>query len=266
MPLGTLFLKGAGLLFIFDFVKFPTLQQRYLTITYQEGFTMFYEKETLHRRGFLGALAAGAAIGIATMGTPFRLAAKAAGMPPASDTSAFETWLNRINGKHRQVFDSPNHRDGLPFAWTRVFLSTNNETGTPDSELSAVLILRHDSIPMAMEDRLWAKYKLGEEFKVMDPETKAPSVRNMWSNPKPGALPFPDMHIEALQTRGVLMGVCDMAMTFYSMKVAKAMNLDAAEVKKDWVAGILPGIQIVPSGVLAVNRTQEKGCTYCFAG
>ncbi len=50
------------------------------------------------------------------------------------------------------------------------------------------------------------------------------------------------------------------------MKVAKEMKMDAAEVKKEWIAGILPGIQLVPSGVLAVNRGQEHGCTYCFAG
>jgi len=227
---------------------------------------MFFEKQTLHRRGFLGALAAGAAVGIASIGTPFRLAAKAAAMPPLSDTSGFENWLGRINGKHRQVFDAPNHHEGMMFAWTRVFLSTNNEAGTADSDLSAVIILRHDAIPLAMEDRLWAKYKFGDVFKVTDPATKASSVRNVWSNPKPGELPFPDMHIEGLQKRGALMGVCDMALTFYSMNVAKSMNMDAAEVKKDWVSGILPGIQIVPSGVMAVNRTQEKGCTYCYAG
>ena len=44
------------------------------------------------------------------------------------------------------------------------------------------------------------------------------------------------------------------------------LNISPAEVKKDWVAGVLPGIQLVPSGVLAVNRAQEHGCTYCFAG
>jgi len=25
-------------------------------------------------------------------------------------------------------------------------------------------------------------------------------------------------------------------------------------------------VQVVPSGVLAVARSQEKGCAYCFAG
>ena len=69
-----------------------------------------------------------------------------------------------------------------------------------------------------------------------------------------------------MQKRGVLMGVCDMALTFYSMGVGKKMNVDPADVKKDWISGLLPGFQLVPSGVLAVNRAQEHGCTYCFAG
>jgi len=25
-------------------------------------------------------------------------------------------------------------------------------------------------------------------------------------------------------------------------------------------------VLVVPSGVIAVNRSQEKGCAYCFAG
>jgi len=32
------------------------------------------------------------------------------------------------------------------------------------------------------------------------------------------------------------------------------------------VNGVLPDIQIVPSGVWALGRAQEKGCGYIFAG
>ena len=60
--------------------------------------------------------------------------------------------------------------------------------------------------------------------------------------------------------------VCDMAITVYTTVVAQGMNLDAAVVKKEWLAGLLPGIQVVPSGVWAVGRAQEHGCAYCFAG
>lgn len=44
------------------------------------------------------------------------------------------------------------------------------------------------------------------------------------------------------------------------------MNLDASEVRKDFMSGILPGIQAVPSGVWALGRAQNKGCGYIFAG
>jgi intracellular sulfur oxidation DsrE/DsrF family protein len=38
------------------------------------------------------------------------------------------------------------------------------------------------------------------------------------------------------------------------------------DVMKDWMAGLLPGIQVVPSGVWALGRAQEHGCHYIFAG
>jgi intracellular sulfur oxidation DsrE/DsrF family protein len=57
-----------------------------------------------------------------------------------------------------------------------------------------------------------------------------------------------------------------MAITVYGNVAAGMMNMDPAEVIKEWKAGLLPGIQIVPSGVWAIGRAQEHGCKYCFAG
>ena len=219
----------------------------------------------LQRRRFLGTVATGAAaIGLAGLVAPFRSAALPKFSPPGTEDASFEKWLTQINGKHKQVFDAPGVNGALPLAWARVFLMTHNETGTPDSDLSCVLILRHGGIPLAMEDRLWQKYNFGEVFKVNDDTTKKPMVRNVFY--KEDVMPLPDMSIAGLQKHGVLIGVCAMAIKVYSMGVAKEMKMDAEEVRKDWIAGVLPGIQVVPSGVLAVNRTQEKGCTYCYAG
>jgi len=44
------------------------------------------------------------------------------------------------------------------------------------------------------------------------------------------------------------------------------IGLKAQEIKKEWMAGLLPNIQLMPSGVWAVGRAQEHGCSYCFAG
>ena len=72
--------------------------------------------------------------------------------------------------------------------------------------------------------------------------------------------------INELQASGVMFCVCNAAMTVYSAVAAGMMKMEAAEVMKDWKAGLLPGIQIVPSGVWAVGRAQEHQCQYCFAG
>jgi intracellular sulfur oxidation DsrE/DsrF family protein len=185
---------------------------------------------------------------------------------PSGDDKAFEAWLGKIKGKHKQVFDSMTHENGIPLAWVRVFLMTNKAVGAAESDVTAVLILRHESIALAMESSLWAKYKFGEVFKVTDGATKAPAVANAFWKPAPNTLPLPGMGLNELLDSGVMVGVCDMALTVYSSMVAAGMKANADEVKKEWVGGVFPGIQLVPSGVLAVNRAQEHGCTYCWAG
>jgi len=222
------------------------------------------------RRGFLGLLATGAAaIGLATIASPLRLAATP-GLT-TTDPADPDAWFNQVKGKHRLVLDVPRPHEIFPFAWSKVFLMTNAATGTPEKNNSVVVVLRHDGIPYAFEDRIWAKYKFGELFKIDDPATKAPSVRNPFWKPKAGDFKIPgignvDIGIDQLQDSGVLFCVCDMAMTVYSAALAQGSNSDPAEVKKDWISGLLPGVQPMPSGIWAVGRAQEHGCTYCFAG
>jgi intracellular sulfur oxidation DsrE/DsrF family protein len=222
------------------------------------------------RRGFLGSLATGAAaLGAATLTMPFQLAAHT-GIDTAMVSDA-EEWLKKINGKHRMVFDATRPHEIYPFAWPKVFLLTNAATDTPEKESTAVVVLRHDAIGYAMQSSLWEKYHFGEVFKADDPLTKKPATRNPFWQPKPGDFSVPGIGnvaigINELQESGVLFCVCDMALTVFSAALAAGMKLDAAAVKKEWVAGLLPNIQVVPSGVWAVGRAQEHGCGYCFAG
>ena len=44
------------------------------------------------------------------------------------------------------------------------------------------------------------------------------------------------------------------------------MGLKPEDVKKEWTDNVLPGVQIVPAGVWALGRAQEKQCAYIFAG
>ena len=226
---------------------------------------------TTDRRRFLGSLATGAAaVGLATLTPSLNLHAEEL-------SSRFSTmddpdkWFDQIKGKHRIVYDATQPHDIFPFAWPRVFLLTNEKTGSPAKDCGVVVVLRHSAIGYAFEDRLWAKYNFGEVFKADDPKTKKPSVRNPFWKPKPSDFKVPGIGevkigINELQESGVMFCVCDVAITVYSGVVAEAMKMDHAELMKDWRSGLLPGIQVVPSGVWAVGRAQEHKCAYCFAG
>lgn len=226
------------------------------------------------RRKFLGMIATGAAaLGISAFGTP---ALAKAGTLAESDTltSDADEWFNKINGKHRIVYDVSGPHQGnelmMPFAWAKVFMLTNAATGTPEKESNVVTIWRHSAIPFAMEDRLWEKYKFGELFNIKDDTTGAPALRNRFWKPNPGYSvpgvgPVP-IGINELQESGAMFCVCNMAITVFSAVAAQKMNMKHEDVMKDWLSGILPGVQVVPSGVWAVGRAQEHRCAYCFAG
>lgn len=220
------------------------------------------------RRDFLGQAAIGAAaLGLAWLSSPLpAAAAENTGLADSADE-----WFKKVNGKHRLVIDSPRPHSIFPFAWPKVFLLTNSMTGTPEKECSVVVVLRHDAIPYAMHSDLWSKYKFGEMFKADDPVTNTPSVRNPFWQPGPNDFSVPgvgpvEIGIDQLQKSGVMFCVCNMAITVYSAVAAQTMSMNADQVKAEWLAGVLPGIQVVPSGVWAIGRAQEKGCGYCFAG
>lgn len=218
--------------------------------------------EILHgnRRDFLG-LAAVAAAGIGAALPVAAVAADAAA--PATD---FTRWLDSIPGKYRQVYDMPDLNDGFGLAWSYVFLLTGQQAyGVPESDLGVVLILRHSAIPLAFDDSVWAKYRLGEFFKILDPETNAPALRNPYYT-KPGQFPIPDIALQKLIERGVRTAVCGIAIQFQSGMLAQKMGLQHEEVRNDWIKAVLPGITIVPSGVTALNGAQSRGCAYVFAG
>jgi intracellular sulfur oxidation DsrE/DsrF family protein len=77
---------------------------------------------------------------------------------------------------------------------------------------------------------------------------------------------FPGMAIDKISSRGGVITCCNVALTVLSAHAAEAAGLPKDKARAEWVAGLLPGVHVVPSGVLAVGRAQEKGCSYCYAG
>jgi len=236
-------------------------------------------KSTTDRRRFLGSLASGAAaVSLATFTPSLNLNAKGTNTAFLNDDDP-DAWFNQIKGKHRIVFDATHPEEVMPFAWPKVFLMTNAATGTPEKDCGVVVVLRHGAIPFAFKDEVWKKYNFAKVFKIesLGPAFQAAdaadalSNRNPFWKPKMGDFKMPGMGavpigINELQESGVMFCVCNAAMTVFSNAVAGMMNMQAEDVMKEWKAGLIPGVEIVPSGVWAVGRAQEHGCQYCFVG
>jgi len=216
---------------------------------------------TTPRRGFIGRLAAVAAAAGIGSALPAPLAADAT-VARRSRNPELDAWFGKLKGKHRQVFDAPMAGEGMIAIWPRVYLNTTVATHGEQDGASAMIILRHHALGLAMQDSVWEKYEFGKVFHVN--VNGAPATKNPFA--KIEGLPISGLGITELLAAGVLVGACDVAMTVYSSGVAKERGLDAAAVRKEWVDALYPGIQLVPSGVYAVGRAQEMGCGYCFAG
>ncbi|HEY4264225.1 MAG TPA: hypothetical protein VGM72_02830 [Micropepsaceae bacterium] len=201
------------------------------------------------RRGFFG-LAALSAFGL------FGLATSAGAQPAPSDGP---DWPGTLKGRHRQLFDIYDINEGFPLGFANNFLA-------PNASATAVMIFRHKGLPYALGSAIWAKYKVGETFKILDPETKAPAVKNPYFEPKPGVLANADTALDRLLAKGTVMGACGVALRGQSRRLAGNAGVTPDEAFKEWAANLIPGVTIIPSGTWGVNRAQEAGCTYCAGG
>jgi intracellular sulfur oxidation DsrE/DsrF family protein len=241
-------------------------------------------EQSTPRRGFLGILASSAAaLGLTALASPLKVFSQEKGgtkpAPHPMQKAEADVWFEKVKGTHRVVYDSTQTNEIMQFAWPAVFLMTNDATGTPASDCGVVVVMRHAGIPFAFQDKMWEKYNFGDMFKAHDlgpaftaaDAATATKTRNPFLNTKKGDFQLPgigsvDIGIIDLMKSGVMFCVCNAAMTVFSAAVAGQMKMKAEDVYNEWKANVIPGVQIVPSGVWAVGRAQEHKCAYIFAG
>lgn len=217
------------------------------------------------RRKFMGAVMLGASASTLSLFTNPMYANFASF--DDKEMSDADDWFKKIKGSHRIVYDGSTPHFGFPVIWNWAFYLSNNETGSKDSDITAMTVLRHNAIAFALNSSLWKKYKLGEHFGIKDNSTNKDALRNPFYEPQAGDFPLPVIQgIKDLQQRGALFCVCNLAISVNTSVIAQKLGLDPKEVYQEWVDAIEPGIQLVPSGVWALGRAQEKGCGYIFAG
>jgi hypothetical protein len=204
------------------------------------------------RRGFFGRIAALAALGASGLSPTLVRSEEVSG-------SDGPDWPGVLKARHRQVFDVYSINGGSPLGFANNFL-------TPNESATAVLVFRHSGTPYALGSAMWEKYKVGESFQIIDPETKASAVKNPWLEPKPGVLNNREAALDRLFARGTVMGVCSISLRAQARRLAGNAGVSAEEALKEWTANLIPGVTVIPSGTWGVNRAQEAGCTYCAGG
>lgn len=137
------------------------------------------------RRDFLSWLGTGGTF--AAAGIPF---VHAPGRPfdavPISDKWDM-SWCDRVTGRVRAVFDSPEISDGAAMFRAQLWRDQHKEVyGTAPAEASAVLVVRHGGIPLAMNDAYWQRFEIGKEEKIRDAAGKKWAKANPVATNQPG--------------------------------------------------------------------------------
>lgn len=217
------------------------------------------------RRDFLSSLAA---FGLApkALGEIAQPSSRPAVQQPASPWDV--SWVSRLTGSRRVVFDSPEVSFGLALVRTLVWFRDYAEVyGTKPDDMSAVVVLRHNAIWMIMDDEFWDHHKVGSIVKIDDPKTGKPIRRNPFLGPTPFADLPPQIADEVLKkvlaSASVL--ACNLAFKDVVEKVKGEAGGDEAKARSMALHHVVPGIILQPSGVFAVTRAEEAGCHYFLA-
>jgi hypothetical protein len=202
------------------------------------------------RRNFLSDLAIGGT-GVAALSLLMSDEMRAEGVAPAALAEWDLTWIDRLTGKYRTVFDAPEVADGMAFTNASVFMMGFKEVyDASDADMQAVIVMRHHGVVLAFNDAMWEKYGLGVDAKVENGEKKNPWTSDM----------------DSLRKRGATLLACNLAANRLARETARRLNLDAETVRKDLFANLVTGVVLQPSGVFATIRAQQAGCSFMKSG
>jgi len=219
------------------------------------------------RRDALKHLAGGAialaSLGAAACAAPAQAISTApTPIPPVSGRGNWDmSWLQKINKRRRMVFDTSDVSDGMGIGFVAAYLQGAADAyGDPDA--STVLVHRHASVSIVLNDDMWKRIGLGETHKMKDSKTgefvqKNPFLSKNQSNPE-----FSEGALDKLMEKGTIIVACNRALTARAYTLASKEKISRDEARKQLFAAIIPGVYVVPNGVFGVCAAQEAGCGY----
>jgi len=221
------------------------------------------------RREFLGTLAlAGAGLAV-TRGAPTvggAVGKASAPAPPVQDEGPWDnSWLDRLTGRHKQIFDIPIYKDGAGLFYAKNYLNAQRDAyGAQYPDVQAVLGIHGDAYPVVFADAIWDKYEFGKQSKAKDPRTGKWARRNVLWQARAGEEQA-EYTVDALQSRGAQFLLCNNVLRFVTQRLAGQAGVSYAAMRAELITGLLPKVIVVPAMVVALGLAQEHGCAYVYA-
>lgn len=172
------------------------------------------------------------------------------------------SWLDSLTGRHRQIFDIGSVERGNPLHAVANWYKAHHEVfALEPSDLSAVVGIAFRAFPLNASDALWKRYDLGKAWKVPGPRPDTWAEFNIFDRAERGSPPFDDT-VTALREKGTIFWQCNNALNGVIDMLAAMTSQNPEAVREEVVAGLNPGVKIVPAHVMLVGLTQERGCAY----
>lgn len=211
---------------------------------------------TTPRRDFLGLLGAATLLG--------GVAADAHAAPLLPTQGPWDmTWRAKLVGAHRAVFDAPEVSEGDPVLravmWGRQMAEV---FGAKPSEMSRVLVMRHNGIELAMGDSYWAAFDAAARLGFKDAAGAPLKVNPVRAARAEVPEPFRDLTLERFRAEGGVMLACDVALRFYVVPRYVATGLSEEAAYTAAVRALVPGVILQPSGIFALSVAQEHGARF----
>lgn len=186
-----------------------------------------------------------------------------ASQPTAWDT----TWMQRVKGAHRAMFDAPLVEFGYPVLRAGVWVEQVQEVfKVPASDITSVIVIRHDAIPLLMDHEYWRTYDAGTVFKVQD-EDGEPLRFNPVLTPPPGeqgGVPA-RLTLDQQIARGAIVLGCNLAFGDVIESIQTKDRVSVAEARAIALRHLVPGTIMQPSGIFANVAAQQVGCLFVEA-
>ena len=170
-----------------------------------------------------------------------------------------------VSNEHKQVFQSVSPILIAPGVASIYIHMQNSMNAYQFSQglgnLATLGVFIGPSIVFALKDDMWKKYTIGKLFGLASTNIyyQADSNLDLSADPDNPDGVYQDWSAQAVLKRGGQFFVCHNATTAVAYVIGQKVGAAGKAVLADFEKSLLPGFQMVPAGVGAVQQAQENG-------